>query len=236
MGVTGLIIQYRELLVVKNSQNVHGKALLEMMRTSATPAERLRRAAPHFLTISKQSSPHDSQFNRDSRGIPESRRIPTLRERRCEQRVVPEFARIQARIAANSNPGSLQGVACEMGHSPPVSRVTVTRRSGGPMFAPGILLYVTALRKTNRLPAGYFISLDDLGECLATCLATAELTIHLGDVAPLHTGHGDLWIKDNAAYGAAESSESVRLTRLCHLNQREPYLIRRSSFPNVLRL
>jgi hypothetical protein len=38
-GSLGSIIQYHELLVVKNSQTVHGKirALLEMMRTSANP-------------------------------------------------------------------------------------------------------------------------------------------------------------------------------------------------------
>ena len=64
----------------------------------------------------------------------------------------------------------------------------------------GVLLDVCALRGSVQLPAGYVISPDEL----ASCLEKAKLQIQEGDVVLIHTGHGKLWMKDNAAYGAGE--------------------------------
>jgi kynurenine formamidase len=79
----------------------------------------------------------------------------------------------------------------------------------GPIFTRGILLDVAAQRKTNRLPAGYVISPDDL----ESCLTAAKLTIRPGDVVLLNTGHGELWMKDNAAYGTGEPGIGMAAAR-----------------------
>jgi len=79
----------------------------------------------------------------------------------------------------------------------------------GPIFTRGILLDVAAQRKTTRLPAGYVITPDDL----ESCLTAAKLTIHPGDVVLLNTGHGELWMKDNTAYGAGEPGIGMEAAR-----------------------
>ena len=70
----------------------------------------------------------------------------------------------------------------------------------GVFFTRGILLDVCALRQADRLQAGYVISPDELN----ACLKNAKLTIQEGDVVLIRTGHGKLWMKDNAAYGEGE--------------------------------
>jgi kynurenine formamidase len=68
----------------------------------------------------------------------------------------------------------------------------------GPIFTRGLLLDVAALKKTRRLEIGYVITPEDL----EACLAAAKLTIHPGDVVLIHTGHGELWMKDNKTYNS----------------------------------
>ena len=70
----------------------------------------------------------------------------------------------------------------------------------GVFFTRGILLDVCALREADRLHAGYVISADELN----ACLKKANLTIQEGDVVLIRTGHGKLWMKDNALYGEGE--------------------------------
>jgi kynurenine formamidase len=72
--------------------------------------------------------------------------------------------------------------------------------NAGVFFTRGILLDVCALSGKDRLPAGYVISPDEL----ASCLKRAGLEIQEGDVVLIRTGHGKLWMKDNATYGAGE--------------------------------
>jgi kynurenine formamidase len=72
--------------------------------------------------------------------------------------------------------------------------------NAGAFFTRGILLDVCALTGKERLPAGYVISPEEL----AACLKNANLEIQEGDVVLIRTGHGKLWMKDNAAYGAGE--------------------------------
>lgn len=70
----------------------------------------------------------------------------------------------------------------------------------GPFFTRGILLDVCALRGNDRLPAGYVITPDDV----ASCLEKSKLKLQPGDVVLIRTGHGKLWMKDNATYAEGE--------------------------------
>jgi kynurenine formamidase len=70
----------------------------------------------------------------------------------------------------------------------------------GVFFTRGLLLDVAKLRNTDRLPEGYVVTVNDL----QSCLDAAKLQIHTGDIVLIHTGHGKLWLKDNAAYGHGE--------------------------------
>ncbi len=79
----------------------------------------------------------------------------------------------------------------------------------GVFFTRGILLDVCALVGKDRLPAGYVISPEEL----ASCLKNAKLTIQEGDVVLIRTGHGKLWMKDNAAYGAGEPGIGLAAAR-----------------------
>jgi len=70
----------------------------------------------------------------------------------------------------------------------------------GVFFTRGVLLDVAGVRRAKRLPVGYVITPDDL----ESCLHAANLEIHPGDVVLIHTGHAQLWMKDNETYGAGE--------------------------------
>ncbi len=94
----------------------------------------------------------------------------------------------------------------------------------GPIFTRGILLDVAAHRKAKRLPSGYVITPEDL----EGCLAEAKLTIRPGDVVLIHTGHGELWMKDNAAYGSGEPGIGMAAARW--LSDRKIVLIGADNF------
>ncbi|MGQ0636094.1 MAG: cyclase family protein [Planctomycetaceae bacterium] len=79
----------------------------------------------------------------------------------------------------------------------------------GPIFTRGLLLDVAAQRKTPRLPGGYVITPGDL----QACLESAKLAIRPGDAVLIHTGHGSLWMKDNAAYGGAAPGIGIEAAR-----------------------
>ena len=70
----------------------------------------------------------------------------------------------------------------------------------GVFFTRGVLLDVAGVRKADRLPNGYVISPDEL----QACLSAAKLEIRPGDIVLIRTGHGKLWMKDNATYGDGE--------------------------------
>ena len=72
--------------------------------------------------------------------------------------------------------------------------------NAGVFFTRGILLDVCGLRGKDRLPVGYVISADEL----ALCLKNSNIEIQEGDVVLIRTGHGKLWMKDNATYGGGE--------------------------------
>jgi kynurenine formamidase len=79
----------------------------------------------------------------------------------------------------------------------------------GVFFTRGILLDVAALRKTDRLPAGYVITPQDL----QACLDADRLSIRPGDIVLIHTGHGKLWMKDNDAFNRGEPGIGLEAAR-----------------------
>jgi kynurenine formamidase len=80
----------------------------------------------------------------------------------------------------------------------------------GVFFTRGILLDVAALRKMERLPAGYAIKPEEL----QACLDRHQLQIRPGDVVLIRTGHGALWMKDNQAYGEGEPGIGMGAAKL----------------------
>lgn len=70
----------------------------------------------------------------------------------------------------------------------------------GPIFTRGVLIDVARQRKVERLKSGDVITRRDLEDALKA--QGVELTA--GDVVLIRTGHGKLWMKDNATYGAGE--------------------------------
>jgi Putative cyclase len=75
----------------------------------------------------------------------------------------------------------------------------------GVFYTRGLLLDVARLRKAERLPAGYAITVADL----QGCLESAGLKVHEGDAVLIRTGHGLLWMKDNKAFNEAEPGLGV---------------------------
>src|SRR5207244_2675171 len=72
--------------------------------------------------------------------------------------------------------------------------------NAGVFFTRGVLVDVLAVRKVDRLPVGYEISLAEL----QGALAAQKIKIRKGDVVLLRTGHGKLWKKDNQTYNSGE--------------------------------
>jgi kynurenine formamidase len=89
----------------------------------------------------------------------------------------------------------------------------------GPVFTRGVLLDVAAVRKQQRLPSGYVVTPSDL----EAALDLAKTEIRAGDVVILHTGHGQLWMKDNEAYGGGEPGLGMAAAKF--LTDRKPVII-----------
>ncbi|MCA9094173.1 MAG: cyclase family protein [Planctomycetaceae bacterium] len=70
----------------------------------------------------------------------------------------------------------------------------------GVFFTRGVLIDVVGMRKVERLPVGYEISLDEL----QSALAAQNTEIRKGDVVLIRTGHGTLWKKDNETFNSGE--------------------------------
>ncbi len=70
----------------------------------------------------------------------------------------------------------------------------------GVFFTRGILIDLVEFKGVDRLPAGYAIPASELREALEA----QSLEIRPGDVVLIRTGHGQLWMRDNEAYGAGE--------------------------------
>lgn len=70
----------------------------------------------------------------------------------------------------------------------------------GVFFTRGVLIDIPALKKIDRLPVGYEISLAEL----RLALDTEKVVIRPGDIVLVRTGHGRLWKKDNEHYNSGE--------------------------------
>jgi kynurenine formamidase len=70
----------------------------------------------------------------------------------------------------------------------------------GVFFTRGVLLDVAAVRGVARLASGDVLTAQDLEKAMAA----ERVDVGPGDVVVIRTGHGQLWMKDNAAYSAGE--------------------------------
>jgi kynurenine formamidase len=70
----------------------------------------------------------------------------------------------------------------------------------GVFFTRGVLVDVAAFKNVPRMKAGEVITANDL----QGALRKQGLEVGAGDVVLIRTGHGKLWMKDNAAYLAGE--------------------------------
>jgi kynurenine formamidase len=70
----------------------------------------------------------------------------------------------------------------------------------GVFFCRGVLADVAAAEGVERLEAGRVITAADIERALKA----RGLAVNEGDVVLIRTGHGRLWMKDNAAYAAGE--------------------------------
>ncbi len=73
----------------------------------------------------------------------------------------------------------------------------------------GMLIDVAALRGVDWLSAGYVITPADA----QATLDKAGLRVERGDALLFHTGWGELWMKDNAAYLSGEPGPGMELAR-----------------------
>ena len=64
----------------------------------------------------------------------------------------------------------------------------------------GLLLDIAGLHGVERLEPGYVITVADV----TAALDRQEIQVERGDVVLFHTGCGNLWMKDNAAYVSGE--------------------------------
>ncbi|MCG8351793.1 MAG: cyclase family protein [Chloroflexales bacterium] len=71
----------------------------------------------------------------------------------------------------------------------------------------GVLINVAAVRGVARLGPGDVITIQDVQQALAH----TGVAIERGDAALFHTGWGDLWMQDNAAYLAGEPGPGMEL-------------------------
>jgi kynurenine formamidase len=78
----------------------------------------------------------------------------------------------------------------------------------GPIFTRGVLLDVAGL-KDRPLPIGYPITSDDLQKSLAA----TRLKLRPGDAVFIHTGHGQLWMKDNKTFAEGEPGIGLEAAR-----------------------
>lgn len=70
----------------------------------------------------------------------------------------------------------------------------------GVFFTRGVLLDIAGLKGVERMVPGQVITAADL----EAAIRKQGTDVSEGDVVLLRTGHGQLWMKDNAAFGAGE--------------------------------
>lgn len=79
-----------------------------------------------------------------------------------------------------------------------------------PFFTRGVLIDVLAVKGGDMLPVGYVITPDDVKAALSR-QGTREPGE--GDVVLFRTGHGKLWMKDNAKFNSGEPGPGVTVAK-----------------------
>lgn len=82
-------------------------------------------------------------------------------------------------------------------------------QNAGPFFTRGVLLDVASYKGVERLEPTYVITVLDI----EGTLQKQGIEIREGDVVLFHTGHGKLWMKDNATYGASNPGPGITAIR-----------------------
>ncbi len=72
--------------------------------------------------------------------------------------------------------------------------------NAGVFFTRGVLIDLPPLRKTERLPVGYEVSLGEV----QSALQREGVRLRRGDAVLFRTGHGTLWKKDNDTFNSGE--------------------------------
>ena len=75
----------------------------------------------------------------------------------------------------------------------------------GVIFTRGILLDLAAYKGVERVEAPYIVTVEDI----QGMLAKEKIDVQEGDVVLFHTGHGNLWMKDNEKYKASHPGPGV---------------------------
>lgn len=81
--------------------------------------------------------------------------------------------------------------------------------NAGPFFTRGVLLDIAGYRNVERLKAGDVVTDADL----EGAARRAGVTVGEGDVVLVRTGHGQLWMKDNAQFSAGEPGLGMAAAR-----------------------
>jgi kynurenine formamidase len=89
----------------------------------------------------------------------------------------------------------------------------------GPIVTRGVLVDVAGYKGRTRLQGGYEITLPDV----QGTLTRQGVDIRSGDVVLIHTGWGELWLKDNAAFGA--DAPGIGLAAAQYLADREVVIV-----------
>jgi kynurenine formamidase len=89
----------------------------------------------------------------------------------------------------------------------------------GAIVTRGVLVDVAGYKGRTRLQGGYEITLADV----QGTLTRQGVDIRSGDVVLIHTGWGELWLKDNAAFGA--DAPGIGLAAAHYLADREVVIV-----------
>ena len=89
----------------------------------------------------------------------------------------------------------------------------------GAIVTRGVLIDVAGYKGSTRLQGGYEITLADV----QGALKRQGVDIRSGDVVLIHTGWGELWLKDNAAFGA--NAPGIGLAAAQYLAEREVVIV-----------
>lgn len=96
----------------------------------------------------------------------------------------------------------------------------------GVFFTRGVLIDVARFKHVDRLEPGYVITPQDIEETLKS----ENVKVTPGDIVLFRTGHGKLWMKDNALYNSGEPGIGMEAARW--LVQKKIVMVGSDTFAN----